>query len=316
MQSLSFETTDHEHSMDYVKHIYDTNFNVARTGNFHLRNRHTHCGAWTSDAVHFGTGGFATQPGGVVTVCRMKAGRVELTAGRETLSIQRGDVFVLADASHALSTSWTDADCTMISVLASTLERVAQESGTPPHRARFALLARHPVTTQAGHRLAQVMEFTERHLADQERSEQVMLDAIGQGLATAVLTTFTNTMVAESSPFRPRTDVPTTVALAQDFIARNAELPIPPADVARYAAVSKRALEMAFREHLSIAPAAYLRRYRLTRVHEALVDASPNAGKSVTQVAARWGFTDLSRFVVHYRYMYGQPPSATLRDTR
>ena len=315
MQSSSFETVDREHALDYVRHVYDTNFTAARAGAFHLRHRHTHYGGWTSDAVLFGAGGFTTQPGGVVTVCRMKAGRVELATGRDTLCMQRGDVFVLADAAHAHSANWTDADCTMVGLPASTLQRVAQESATTPHRARFALLSRHPVTAQAGRRLAQVMGFAERHLADQEFPEQVMLDAIGHVLATTVLTTFTNTLVAESSPLRPRTDVPATVSLAQDFIARNADLPITPSDIARYASVSKRALEMAFREHLSISPAAYLRRYRLSRVHEELVGASPDAGNSVTQVAARWGFTDLSRFVAQYRCVYGQPPSATFRDT-
>ena len=105
-----------------------------------------------------------------------------------------------------------------------------------------------------------------------------------------------------------------TVALALDFVARNADLPITCADLAAHASVSRRALEMAFREHLATSPAAYLRRYRLTRVHEELVAAEPGDGTSVTEVAARWGFTQSSRFAAYYRRVYHEQPSRTLRS--
>ena len=101
--------------------------------------------------------------------------------------------------------------------------------------------------------------------------------------------------------------------MALDFIARNADLPITPVDIATYAGVSQRVLEMAFREHLSSSPAAYLRQYRLARVHDELHNAVPGDGTSVAQVAARWRFRESSRFVAHYRRTYGELPSQTLR---
>ena len=41
--------------------------------------------------------------------------------------------------------------------------------------------------------------------------------------------------------------------------------------------------------------------------------ADPHDGTTITAVAARWEFADLSRFTARYRSTYGQPPSHTLR---
>jgi len=60
-------------------------------------------------------------------------------------------------------------------------------------------------------------------------------------------------------------------------------------------------------------PMAYLRRQRLGRAHKQLLAADPADGLTVRQVAARWGYANLSRFAADYRRAYGQPPSRTLR---
>lgn len=103
------------------------------------------------------------------------------------------------------------------------------------------------------------------------------------------------------------------MALALDFVARNADLSITSADVAAHASASRRVLEMAFREHLATSTAAYVRRFRLARIREELAAAEPVDGPSVSDVAARRGFTRSSRFAAHYRDVYGEQPGRTLR---
>jgi transcriptional regulator GlxA family with amidase domain len=71
-------------------------------------------------------------------------------------------------------------------------------------------------------------------------------------------------------------------------------------------------VQLAFRRHLNTTPTAYLRQVRLAQAHEALRDAVPGDGVTVTAVAARWGFTP-SRFTERYRAAYGVLPSHTLR---
>ena len=76
--------------------------------------------------------------------------------------------------------------------------------------------------------------------------------------------------------------------------------------------VSVRALHGGFRARTELGPMTYLRRVRLARVHEDLLQAEP-ATTTVTAVARRWGFTHLGRFSGAYAQRYGQPPSSTLR---
>jgi transcriptional regulator GlxA family with amidase domain len=103
------------------------------------------------------------------------------------------------------------------------------------------------------------------------------------------------------------------VQRAVGFIEANADIDITIADIARAAGVTARAVQLAFRRHLDITPAGYLRRVRLDQAHRELQAADPDHG-SVTAVAYRWGFSSPSRFASYYRRAYGVPPSHTLRN--
>jgi AraC-like DNA-binding protein len=104
-----------------------------------------------------------------------------------------------------------------------------------------------------------------------------------------------------------------TVQRAVSFIEANADIDITIADIARAAGVTARAVQLAFRRHLDITPAGYLRWVRLDRAHRQLQAADPDHD-SVTAVAYRWGFSSPSRFATYYRQAYGVPPSRTLRN--
>jgi hypothetical protein len=55
-----------------------------------------------------------------------------------------------------------------------------------------------------------------------------------------------------------------------------------------------------------------LRRVRLARAHDELVDAEPGATTAMA-VAQRWGFTHYGRFAAQYRQRFGRSPGETLR---
>jgi transcriptional regulator GlxA family with amidase domain len=50
----------------------------------------------------------------------------------------------------------------------------------------------------------------------------------------------------------------------------------------------------------------------MTMAHTMLHRAAPDA--TVTSIATLCGFSNLGRFSVRYRQLYGQPPSQTLRQ--
>jgi AraC-like DNA-binding protein len=65
---------------------------------------------------------------------------------------------------------------------------------------------------------------------------------------------------------------------------------------------------------LGMSPNRYLRLRRLNRVRTALQRAKPAPGL-ITELARRFGFSELGRFATSYRQTFGEAPSATLRSS-
>ena len=61
-------------------------------------------------------------------------------------------------------------------------------------------------------------------------------------------------------------------------------------------------------------PKHYLLLRRMHLARRALREGSPDAG-SVTEIATRFWFWQLSRFAVEYQALFGETPSATLRQS-
>ncbi|MGV6875972.1 AraC family transcriptional regulator [Pseudochelatococcus sp. B33] len=129
-------------------------------------------------------------------------------------------------------------------------------------------------------------------------------------IMTLLLTRFPNNysdaLAAPASPAAPR-----HVRLAEEFMAARAGDAISVGDIAAAAGVSIRTLFEGFRHFRGTTPMASLRTIRLEAVRDDLLSASGAA--SVTDIALRWGFTNLGRFAEVYRRRYGELPSQTLR---
>src|SRR5260221_250019 len=61
--------------------------------------------------------------------------------------------------------------------------------------------------------------------------------------------------------------------------------------------------------------AGYVQLRRLNRVRTALRHAKP-ATSTVSEIARHFGFSELGRFAVMYRVVFGERPSTTLREPR
>jgi AraC-like DNA-binding protein len=75
--------------------------------------------------------------------------------------------------------------------------------------------------------------------------------------------------------------------------------------------VAGRTLRQYCLGHLGMGPNRYLWLRRMNLARRALV--RPGTGTTVTQVANEYGFSELGRFAVRYRQLFGETPSATLR---
>lgn len=139
--------------------------------------------------------------------------------------------------------------------------------------------------------------------------EETVFRALVSGLAA----TFTTAgLPGDRAPGHGTPAAPTTVRRALEFIDAHASEPLTVADIARHVGISSRGLQASFATHLGHSPLHAVRLARLHRAHTDLTHARPDLGDTVTLIAARWGFTNVTRFARHYQALYGQPPTATL----
>ncbi|MCW5770255.1 MAG: AraC family transcriptional regulator [Rhodospirillaceae bacterium] len=107
--------------------------------------------------------------------------------------------------------------------------------------------------------------------------------------------------------------LPYYVRRAQEFLHANAARTITVAELIAVAGVSNRALYYGFERYLGATPMKYLRQVRLESARTALRKAR-GSDETVTDVAMAAGYSNLSRFCRDYRALFGETPSATLRE--
>jgi AraC-like DNA-binding protein len=124
-----------------------------------------------------------------------------------------------------------------------------------------------------------------------------------------------------SRTHRDLTKIPdSTSALPADLVRALAWLrghlsePIQLELLAQVSGVRPRTLEMHFKMFLGTTPLGWARRMRLARARQELLRAGPHT--TVTDVALAAGFSQLGRFAVEYRKIFGEVPSTTIQRTR
>lgn len=104
---------------------------------------------------------------------------------------------------------------------------------------------------------------------------------------------------------------PAHVKRAEQYMQDEIASPITLAELVAVCQVSERTLHESFKRFRQTTPMNYLRTIRLKNVHKDLICAKDKV--CITDVATKWGFTQLGRFSSLYKKMYGESPSETLR---
>ncbi|TDC69169.1 helix-turn-helix transcriptional regulator [Streptomyces hainanensis] len=247
-------------------------------------------------------------------VCQVTHGRVMVSRpGREEHVVGPGETYVL-DPYRPFQVRWSPgAQMTTLRLDRDVVERAAADAfGVDGAvRARFALGG--AVSPDAARTWGTI-------------SGAVHREVLGEGIARTnplVATHLTQTsaalLVQTHRLITPVLDAGHTGLVAHSAVRRAMALveerpdePHTLADLASAARVSPRALQEAFRQHLDTTPLGYLREVRLRRAHQDLLTAGEDGSATVTDVAYRWGFSNLGRFAAYYRDRYGHPPSKTL----
>ena len=82
-------------------------------------------------------------------------------------------------------------------------------------------------------------------------------------------------------------------------------------EIAAATGVSQRSLRLAFQESIGLSPRKYLHIQRMHKVRHVLLTKEVET-TTITEAASHWGFTELGRFAVEYKQLFGESPSKTL----
>ena len=104
---------------------------------------------------------------------------------------------------------------------------------------------------------------------------------------------------------------PCYVKSAEEYIQEHIQERLSIAEIADHAGVSSRSVFNGFRKYRGLTPMQYLLKCRLNHVHRDLHMATRET-HTVTEIAAKWGFSQMGRFARAYRKVYGESPCETL----
>jgi AraC-like DNA-binding protein len=311
---VEFETTEADRGAEYLAAVYGTGLRIRHNDPaFRLRHVRIGPGPFYIDTVEQNlTTEYELPPPHPLVALRIRSGlRIRLDNGDQ---LGPGETGLNAQPEEAYQVRFDSSIITAVTVdRAVAAEAVVNAPDETLSPLRFHSLR--ATDGAAARRWSQTVDYViDTFLPDPAvLAHPLIVSGTARMLAIALLTSFPNTWVTEPLP-RDRTDgTPAALSRAIDFIERNTDADIAAADIARAARVTVRAVQLAFRRHLDTTPTAYLRMLRLGRAHEQLLAADPADGTTVRQVAARWGYANLSRFAADYRRAYGQAPSRTLR---
>ncbi|MCE5290111.1 MAG: helix-turn-helix domain-containing protein [Nocardiaceae bacterium] len=248
-----------------------------------------------------------TGPLGTYAFGQLKSGRIRRRSQRSDREHRPGDVFLTAQPDEQFV---SDIDCAAVDLAVISKDVFGQVTQADEP---LEFTGYDPVSAAAASRWKRTFAFVMGSiLADPQATGPSFVAAqAARLLAATALETFPNTAFTEPTTIDRHDAHPRTIARAIGFIESNADRDIAVTDIAREAAVTTRAMQLAFRRHLDTTPADYLRRVRLHRAHDDLIAADPLA-TTVSAIAARWGYLNASHFARQYQLVFNETPSQTL----
>lgn len=145
-----------------------------------------------------------------------------------------------------------------------------------------------------------------------DRSASTSLDRVSlyyaKLLSNALLTTYTNDL-GQSQFLNPSSN--RQIEQIRNYIMDNIATHLPVDDLAKICRISRKSLYNLFEREVGMTPHDYAQRLKLEAIYSEF--NNNNKIRNVTEVALKYGFTNLGRFSSYYKEHIGELPSETLR---
>lgn len=284
---------------------------ASEAGVAELAHRRAAWGAVAIDDVHQrGHGRFVVQRLSGVLVVWLLGGHAEFDVAGHVAELSPGDLLVAGPGDGPVSMRLVDCRLVVVTVDPRAL------GGCPAGTAAVRFTDPRPVDRTAADGWKQAVTFVKDTVfASPALHHPDVLAGAQQLLVGATLATFAHAVDEQPATPAVPDSVPPTLRRAIEFIEDNAGRDIGVVEIAGAVYVTPRRVQAVFKKHLGMTPTGYLRRVRLQRAYDELLDGDRST-VTVTSTAARWRFAHTGRFAVSYRQCFGESPHETLRRNR
>lgn len=241
------------------------------------------------------------------------AGFAEINSGNQTVISDESAASIPAPDEH-LSMRWSE-DCEqlLVQISRNAIEKRLSSLIAQPLNAPLAfdlLMFSEDQKIKAWWRLIDYMltEFQNDQPVTAGGGAEHMEQLIMTNLLYAQPHNYTDTLLSKSHSIAPA-----HVKKAEEYIRANIASHISIDDLVAVTGVSPRSLHEGFRKFRGQSPLNYLRSLRFENARKDLLASN---GDSVTAIASKWGFTQLGRFSVTYKEVYGESPSETMKRSK
>ncbi|WP_149085271.1 MULTISPECIES: AraC family transcriptional regulator [Microbacterium] len=245
------------------------------------------------------------EPDDQLLVCRVDGVDARVWSGRQELDA--GQPW-LTDGAR-VEAKWNRGARVRALVFDRAAAREALRQATGDDRLELRATGLAPHTPQHGARWERMFSYIDGAFG-QDGADPLIAAELERHALLLTMSSFPTTFSEALQSPTQRSAAPLSVRRALAYIEDNAHLPITVDDVAAAAFMSTRGLQYAFRRALDTTPTEALRRARLDGARR---DLQHGKGDSVSAVARRWGFGNVSRFAAAYRKTYGDAPTVTPR---
>ncbi|MET4493776.1 AraC-like DNA-binding protein [Bradyrhizobium sp. LA7.1] len=171
----------------------------------------------------------------------------------------------------------------------------------PPSALMSRLLDLHKIIGQLARHTPDILELPEVTRALETELTRLLVSCLAEGHGLELTTTHCR---QESMLSR-----------FAEFLKANPDQPLYITDICAALGVAERTLRASCEKHLGMGPIHYLNLRRMHMVRRALRHSDPSKA-TVTKIVTDHGFWELGRFSVAYRTLFGELPSATLRQPK
>ncbi|MBR7888202.1 AraC family transcriptional regulator [Marinomonas sp. A79] len=220
-------------------------------------------------------------------------------------TLQTEECAFVAPGSRFVATDWPHCRKLIVTIPAEFLHQTAREFGYVMTENALALNANAQRFPMAGPLFNLLNDILQQDLTQLGERAKVYYSKL---LSTAILSLFTQ---------RPRQQTVSSVSLDRqvqrihDYVLDHITTDITIEQLVSVCRISRKSLYNVLEREVGVTPTAYIRRLKLEHAHCELKNNTRI--KNVTQVALKYGFTNLGRFSAQYREQIGELPSHTLR---